>query len=81
MEQLKTYRCWTTSLDMTSKNAVIVNAPNPLCAAYDYAEQLVGAGHTFDALDVFVLMEKDRRLHRFRITGGNDEQTLCGHHA
>lgn len=81
MERVKTYQCWTTSLGMTSKNAIKVNAPTSLCAAYDYAEQLLRSGHEFDSLDVFVLKEKDRRLDRFRVTGGGNEQTLCARHA
>ena len=80
MERLKTYQCWTTSLSMTLKNAVKVNAATPLWAAYDYAGQLLKAKHEFDVLDVFVLSDNDRRLHRFRVTGGHSEETLSARH-
>jgi hypothetical protein len=80
MEQAKTYQCWTTSLGMSSRNPVTVNAPTSLWAAYDYAGQLLKSGQGFDSLDVFVLCEKDRRVDRFRVTGGDNEETLCARH-
>lgn len=80
MQRVKTYQCWTTNLGMTSTNAVAVSAPTSLWAAYDYAGQLLRSGHTFDSLDVLVLSEKDRRLDRFHVTGGDNEKTLCARH-
>jgi len=81
MEQVKTYRCWAKSLGMTSRNAIAVNAPTALWAAYEYAGQLLKSGKIFDSLDVFVLSEKERRLDHFRVTGGNNEETLCARRA